>query len=90
MSQFYGADEDLTSSKKDAENITQDEEFATDIDLAIENVEFDQLNLKENIDNPSNLHGQKISSTNGRSLILQFHHQRLLLHCGSQWILLRQ
>ena len=63
MSQFYGADEDLTSSKKDAENITQDEEFATDIDLAIENVEFDQLNLKENIDNPSNLHGQKISST---------------------------
>ena len=43
--EFYGANEDMTSSKKDTKNITQDEVSATEIDLEISNAEFERLNV---------------------------------------------
>ena len=41
----YEANEDMTSSKKDTKNITQDEVSATEIDLEISNAEFERLNV---------------------------------------------
>ena len=47
MSQFYGDNEDFTSSNEDTKNLSLDEKSAVDTDLAISNIEPGQLNLKK-------------------------------------------